>query len=77
MTQQKQELIDENPDSKKSPQNSATENEENKKGEGNESEENRNENKSISETFDEEFEAAEIERLFGPVDEKHHDVEQV
>ena len=31
----------------------------------------------LPETFDEEFEAAEIERLFGPVDEKHQDVEQV
>ena len=67
MTQPKQELTDENPDSQKSPQNSATEN----------SEEKCIENTSISETFDEEFEAAEIERLFGPVDDKHHDVEQV
>ena len=76
MTRQKQELIDENPDSKNSPQKSVTEDEENKDN----SEEKRNENKntsSISETFDEEFEAAEIERLFGPVDDKHHDVEQV
>ena len=31
----------------------------------------------LPETFDAEFEAAEIERLFGPVDEKHQDVEQV
>ena len=67
MTQPKQELTDENPDSQKSPQNSATET----------SEEKCIENSSISETFDEEFEAAEIERLFGPVDDKHHDVEQV
>ena len=29
------------------------------------------------ETFDEDFEAAEIERVFGPVDEKQQDVEQV
>ena len=67
MSQSKQELTDENQDSKKSPQNSATET----------SEEKCIENSSISETFDEEFEAAEIERLFGPVDDKHHDVEQV
>ena len=35
------------------------------------------ERSQLPETFDEEFEAAEIERLFGPVDEKHQDVEQV
>ena len=29
------------------------------------------------EIFDEDFEAAEIERVFGPVDEKQQDVEQV
>ena len=73
MTRQKEELTDENPDSKKTPQDSTTEGDENTEN----SEERPHENTSISETFDEEFEAAEIERLFGPVDDKHHDVEQV
>lgn len=42
-------------------------------------EDSRPEESRVPETgeFDEEFEAAEIERLFGPVDDKHQDVEQV